>query len=60
MKSQELKFQNKHHKYSIFIGENTINLLPRKIKTLCPETKKIGIIVDKNLPTKYKKKLKKN
>ncbi len=59
MKNQELKFQNKHHKYSIFIGENTINLLPKKIKTLCPKTKKIGVIIDKNLPNKYKKKLKK-
>ena len=49
MKNQEIKFQNKSDRYSIFIGENTINLLSNKIKTLCPETKKIAVIVDKNL-----------
>ena len=34
MKNQEIKFQNKSEKYSIFIGENSINLLPSKIKTI--------------------------
>ena len=59
MKNQEIKFQNKSEKYSIFIGENSINLLPNKIKTLCPETKKVVVIVDKNIPLYYKKRLKK-
>ena len=34
MKNQEIKFKNKFEKYSIFIGENTLNLLPGKIKSL--------------------------
>ena len=59
MRNQEIKFQNKSERYSIFIGENSINLLPSKIKILCPETKKIGVIVDKNIPSKYKQRLKK-
>ena len=59
MKNQEIKFQNKSEKYSIFICENSINLLSNKIKTLCPETRKIGVIVDKNIPFKYKTILKK-
>tara|TARA_E500000178_G_scaffold261461_1_gene258393 strand:+ start:104 stop:1216 length:1113 start_codon:yes stop_codon:yes gene_type:complete len=59
MKNQEIKFKNKSEKYSIFIGENSINLLPNKIKTLCPETKKIGVIIDKNIPSKFKQRLKK-
>ena len=59
MKNQEIKFQNKSERYSIFIGENSINLLPNKIKTLCPETRKIGVIVDKNIPSNYKQRLKK-
>jgi len=59
MKNQEIKFQNKSEKYSIFIGENSIRLLPTKIKTLCPDTKKIGVIIDKNIPSKFKQKLKK-
>ena len=59
MKNQEIKFQNNSEKYSIFIGEKSINLLPNKIKTLCPETQKIGVIIDKNIPSKYKQILKK-
>ena len=58
MINQEIKFQNKSEKYSIFIGENSINLLRDKIEILCPETKKICVIIDKNIPTKYKQKLK--
>ena len=58
MKSQEIKFKNKLEKYSIFIGENTINMLPKKIKLLCPKTKKIAVIIDKNLPANYKRILK--
>ena len=59
MKNQEIKFQNKSEKYSIFIGENSISLLPNKIRTLCPETRKVGVIIDKNIQSKYQKKLKK-
>ena len=58
MNNKEIKFRNKSEKYSILIGENTINLLPEKIKSLCPMTKKIGVIIDKNLLTKYKQMLK--
>ena len=57
MKNQEIKFRNKSDKYSIFIGDKTLNLLPKKIKKLCPNAKRIGVIIDKNLPAKYKKRL---
>ena len=46
MKHQEIKFKHKSYQYSIFIGEKTINLLPKKINSLCPKTKKIAIIID--------------
>ena len=59
MKKQEIKFKSNNHNYSIIIGKNTINILPKKIKLLCPSTKKIAIILDKNIPIKYKKVLKK-
>ena len=58
MKKQEIKFKSNHHKYSIFIGENILKILPSKIGSLCPNTKKIAIIFDKNVPVKFKKKLK--
>ena len=56
MKNQEVKFKSQN--YSIIIGKNTINVLPKKIKLLCPNTKKIALIIDKKIPQKFKKKLK--
>ena len=56
---QEIKFKNKSTKYSVFIGKNTINLLPKKINLLCPKTEKIALIFDTNVPRKFEKKLKK-
>ncbi len=59
MKSQEIKFKSKNHSYSIFIGKNTLSILPHKIKLLCPNTKNIALVIDKNVPQKFIKYLKK-
>ena len=59
MKKQEIKFKNNNQSYSVIIGSNIIRVLPNKIKTLCPKTKKIALIVDKNIPKKFKGELKK-
>ena len=59
MKNQEIKFKSKSQNYSIILGKNTINILPKKIKSLCPKTKNIAFIIDKNVPTKFKTDLKK-
>ena len=59
MKNQEIKFKSKSHNYSIIIGKNSINILPKKIKSLCPKSKNIAFIIDKNVPTKFKTCLKK-
>ena len=53
MKNQEIKFKNLTHNYSILIGNNTLGLLPKRVKLLCPNTKKIALIVDKNIPIKF-------
>jgi 3-dehydroquinate synthase len=55
MKNQEIKFRNQNQNYSILIGKNVINLLSKKIKSLCPKTKKIAIILDSGIPNKFKK-----
>ena len=55
MKNQEVKFKNSNINYSIFIGHNALALLPKKIKSLCPNTKKIAIIIDEKIPLKFKK-----
>ncbi len=58
MKNQEIKFKNKNYSYPIIIGGNSLSILPKKIKLLCSNTKNIALIVDKNVPTKFKKNLK--
>ena len=55
MKSQEIKFNNLNQNYSILIGNNVIGLLPKKIKGICPKTKKIALIIDTKIPNKFKK-----
>ncbi len=59
MKNQEIKFKSKNHSYSIIIGRNSINILPKKIKLLCPKSKNIALIIDQNVPIKFKTELKK-
>ena len=58
MKNQEIKFKNQNSYYSIFIGKNTLNFLPSKLNFLCPKTKNIAIIIDKKVPSKFKRILK--
>ena len=57
MKNQEIKFRGLSHNYSIIIGNNTLNLLPKKINALCPKTKKIALIIDSKIPNKFKKRI---
>ncbi len=59
MKNQEIKFKKNNQSYSVIIGKNILKILPKKIKSLCPKTKKIALIVDKNIPVKFKQDLKK-
>ena len=58
MKNQEINFSNKNFKYSILIGKDTLNEMPKKLKLLCPNTKSIALIIDKKIPFKFKKILK--
>ena len=54
MKTQEIKLKGLRQQYSIFIGDNTLALLPQKIKAVCPKTKKIALIIDSKVPNKFK------
>ena len=58
MKNQEIKFRNKNYSYSIIIGKNALNVLPKKLKLYCTKTKKIALIIDNKIPLKFKKNLK--
>ena len=53
----KIKSKNRNYAYSIMIGKNMLNVLPKKLKNICPKTKNIAIIIDKKVPLKFKKKL---
>ena len=55
---QKIKFKNKSSNYSIIIGKNALNFLPKKISSLCPKTKNIALIIDTKVPLKFIKNLK--
>ena len=59
MKNQQIKFINQKGNYSVLIGENIINILPKKIKSICPNAEKVALIIDKKVPQKFKGHLKK-
>ena len=55
MKINRIKANN----YSIIIGKNSLSFLSRELKKLCPKSKKIAIIIDKNIPKNFLYKIKK-
>ena len=55
MRNHEIKFKGKSHNYSVMIGKNILGILPKKVKILCPKTKNVALIIDKNIPVKFKK-----
>jgi 3-dehydroquinate synthase/shikimate kinase/3-dehydroquinate synthase len=59
MNLQKISIKNSTSNYSIFIGKNILNILPKKIKKISINAKKIGIVFDKNVPSHYKFLLKK-
>jgi 3-dehydroquinate synthase len=55
----KLKGKNLNSSYPVIIGKNILNQISRQIKTLCPDVEKVALVVDKNIPNKFKIKLKK-
>ena len=60
MMVQKIKFKNSLETYPILIGSNILGSLSKKIRRLCPKTKKIVVIIDTNVPKKFKLILKKS
>ena len=59
MKVHKINVINRETDYPIFIGNGILGLLKKQIKIKCPKTKKIALILDKNVPRKHKDKIKK-
>ena len=55
MKIQKISFKNQQKKYSILLGNNILKILSNQVKIYCPQTKKIALIFDKGVPSKFKK-----
>jgi 3-dehydroquinate synthase len=58
MKKTKLKAQSLNANYPIIIGRNVLSQISSQVKTLCPDAQKIALVVDKNVPNKFKIKLK--
>ena len=59
MKKTKLNIKNLNSSYSIVVGRNILNQISQQINNLCPGAQKIALVVDKNVPLKFKIKLKK-
>ena len=59
MKKTKLKVKNFNTSYSIVIGRNVLSQISFQINNLCPNAQKIALVIDKNVPIKFKIKLKK-
>ena len=59
MQTTKLLVKNLKSNYPIIIGKNILYQIPDKIKTLCPNAKKIALVMDDKIPKKFKNKLKK-
>ena len=60
MKIQKLQINTKTSKYSIFIGSKLIEKINKILSSQKLSFSKILIVIDKNVPTKFKSKLVKN
>jgi len=58
MRINKLKVKNLNSDYSIIIGRNILNHISHQVKILCPGARKIALVVDKNVPKKFKSKVK--
>ena len=57
MSLNKINVKNGSNRYSILIGKNILNILPKQIKIACPNAKKIGIVIDKRIPKKFKREI---
>ena len=59
MKIDKIIVKTKETTYPILVGNGAISLLKSQVNKLCPNTKKIVILFDKNVPNIFKTKIKK-
>ena len=57
MKIDKIIVKTKETTYPIMVGNGAISLLKSQVNKLCPNTKKIAILLDKNVPNIFKIKI---
>ena len=60
MKINKIYVKSKNTRYTIIIGKGSLGILKTQLNKLCPRTKKVGLILDKNIPNHLRYKLKNN
>ena len=58
MQVDKIIVKTQESNYPIIIGNGAISLLKKQVEKLCPQTKKVAIIYDKNVPSFFKIKIK--
>jgi 3-dehydroquinate synthase len=53
MKIDKIKVKSLHSNYTIIIGKNILKNVSKYIKDVCPQAKKISLVVDRNIPKKF-------
>ena len=57
MKIDKIIVKTKETTYPIMVGNGAISILKSQVNKLCPNTKKIAILFDKNVPNIFKTKI---
>ena len=60
MKVNKLKIRISDSKYEIIIGQKILKNSHKYIKSICPNVKKIALVIDKNIPQSFVNTLKKS
>ncbi len=55
MKIHQIKVNSPDKGYKVLIGNNILKILPKNVRLLFPKTKKIALIFDNKVPSKFKK-----
>ena len=56
MKKINIKIRKKNYNYSLLIGSNLLNILPKKLKIISPKAQNVAVVFDKKIPKSLKTK----
>ena len=56
MKKINIKIRKKNYNYSLIIGSNLLNILPKKLKIISPKAQNVAVVFDKKIPKSLKTK----